>query len=87
MLEVQESFSDYMNRSKGKDNAKPRIIKKAPFVRCFFCTHILFGHIKINADRISTAADIDGRRINQRCSRANLPFPRNIAVAVRLLHT
>jgi len=32
ILEVQESFSDYMNRSQGKDKAKPRIIKKAPLI-------------------------------------------------------
>lgn len=32
IIEVQESFSDYMNRSKGKDKAKPRIIKKAPLI-------------------------------------------------------
>ncbi|MEW5952876.1 MAG: hypothetical protein AB1815_03850 [Bacillota bacterium] len=31
ILEVKESFSDYMNRSKGKDKAK-RIIKKAPLL-------------------------------------------------------
>jgi hypothetical protein len=32
ILDVQESFSDYMNRSKGKDKAKPRTIKKAPLM-------------------------------------------------------
>jgi len=32
ILEVKESFSDYMNRSRGKDKAKPRIIKKAPLI-------------------------------------------------------
>ncbi|AGL01190.1 IS1096 element passenger TnpR family protein [Desulfoscipio gibsoniae] len=32
ILEVKESFSDYMNRSKGKDKAEPRIIKKAPLI-------------------------------------------------------
>jgi hypothetical protein len=32
ILEVRESFSDYMNRSKGKDKKKPRIIKKAPLI-------------------------------------------------------
>ena len=32
ILEVKESFSDYMSRSKGKDKAKPQIIKKAPLI-------------------------------------------------------
>ena len=32
ILEVQESFSNYMNRSNGKDKAKLRIIKKAPLI-------------------------------------------------------
>ena len=32
MLEVKESFRDYRNRSKGKDEAKPRIIKIAPLI-------------------------------------------------------
>ena len=32
ILEVKESFRDYMNRSKGKDEAKPRIIKTAPLI-------------------------------------------------------
>ncbi|ACV63020.1 hypothetical protein Dtox_2202 [Desulfofarcimen acetoxidans DSM 771] len=32
ILEVQESFSDYMNRSRGKGKEKLRIIKKAPFI-------------------------------------------------------
>ncbi len=32
ILEVKESFRDYMNRSKGKDKAKPRILKKAPLI-------------------------------------------------------
>ncbi len=32
MLEVCESFNDYYNRSKGKDNVKRRILKKAPLI-------------------------------------------------------
>ena len=32
ILEVRESFSDYMNRCRGKDEEKLRIIKKAPFI-------------------------------------------------------
>jgi hypothetical protein len=32
ILEVRESFGDYMNRSKGKDKEKIRIIKKAPLI-------------------------------------------------------
>lgn len=32
ILEVKESFSDYMNRSRGKDKEKLRVIKKAPFI-------------------------------------------------------
>jgi len=32
VLEVEESFSDFMNRSKGKDKEKPRIIKKASLI-------------------------------------------------------
>ncbi|HOJ12609.1 MAG TPA: hypothetical protein PK733_18750, partial [Clostridiales bacterium] len=32
MLEVHESFNDYYNRSKGKDNVKKRILKKAPLI-------------------------------------------------------
>lgn len=32
MLEVYESFNDYYNRSKGKDNVKKRILKKTPLI-------------------------------------------------------
>lgn len=32
ILEVRESFSDYINRSRGKDKEKLRIIKKAPLI-------------------------------------------------------
>ncbi|MHB8075673.1 IS1096 element passenger TnpR family protein [Desulfosporosinus fructosivorans] len=32
ILEVQESFSDYMSRSKGRDKTKPQITKKAPLI-------------------------------------------------------
>ena len=32
ILEVKESFRDYMNRSKGENKAKPQIIKKAPLI-------------------------------------------------------
>lgn len=32
MLEVQESFRDFMDRNKGKNNEKPRKIKKAPLI-------------------------------------------------------
>lgn len=32
ILEVQESFSDYMNGSKGKNETKPGVIKKAPLI-------------------------------------------------------
>lgn len=32
ILEVRESFIDYMNRSRGKDKEKLRIIKKAPLI-------------------------------------------------------
>ncbi len=32
ILEVKESFSDYMNKSKGKDKAKPQTIKIAPLI-------------------------------------------------------
>ena len=32
ILEVHKSFSDYMNRSKGTNKAKPLIIKKAPLI-------------------------------------------------------
>ncbi len=32
MLEVYESFNDYYNRSKGKDNVNQRILKKAPLI-------------------------------------------------------
>jgi len=32
MLEVRESFSDYMNRSNGEDKAKQQTIKKAPLI-------------------------------------------------------
>lgn len=32
ILEVRESFSDYMDRIDGKDKEKPRVIKKAPLI-------------------------------------------------------